>query len=52
MTCFDGKDVWWSLSQDIAGILPKSQANQQVLLYDQHDCSQSSDGQNADFALF
>jgi len=30
---FDGKDVWWCLSQDIAGILLESQANYQVIMY-------------------
>jgi len=32
-TFFDGKDVWWCLSQDIAGILHESHANHQVLMY-------------------
>ena len=49
-TFFDGKDVWWCLSQDIAGILHESHANHQVSMYCQHDYSQWCEGQNADFA--
>jgi len=30
---FDGKDVWWCLSQDITGILHESHTNQQVFMY-------------------
>jgi len=30
---FDGKDVWWCLSQDIARILHESHANYQVIMY-------------------
>jgi len=30
---FDGKDVWWCLSQGIAGILHESHANYQVIMY-------------------
>ena len=50
-TFFDGKDVWWCLSQEIAGILHESHANHQVIMYCQHDYSQWSNSQNADFAL-
>jgi len=32
-TFFDGKDVWWFLSQDIARILHESHANYQVIMY-------------------
>jgi len=32
-TFFDEKDIWWCLSQDIAGILHESHANNQVILY-------------------
>jgi hypothetical protein len=32
-TFFDGKDVWWSLSEVITGILYESHANDQVVLY-------------------
>jgi len=51
-TLFDEKDVWWCLSQDIAGILHESQFMCQVLMYGLHDYSQWSDSQNADLALF
>jgi len=30
---FDGKDVWWCLSQDIAGILHESPTHYQVIVY-------------------
>jgi len=30
---FDGKDVWWCLSHDIAGIVHESHANYQVIMY-------------------
>jgi len=49
---FDGKDIWWCLSQDIAGILHESHANYQVIINYQHDYSQWSDSQNTDFAVF
>ena len=49
---FNGEDVWWCLSQDIAGMLLESHANHQVLMYGLHNYSQWSEGQNADFALF
>jgi len=32
-TVFDGKDIWWSLSHDIARILHESHSNDQVLMY-------------------
>jgi hypothetical protein len=51
-TSFVGKEVWWSLSHDIAGILRESHTNHQVKMYCYHDYSQWSDSQNTDFALF
>jgi len=32
-TFFDGKDIWWCLTQDIARISLESNANHQVLMY-------------------
>ena len=32
-TFFHGKDFWWCLSEDIAGILHESHANYQVIMY-------------------
>jgi len=32
-TFFDGKDDWWCLSEDIAGMLHESHTNHQVLMY-------------------
>jgi len=49
---FNRKDVWWLLSQLIAGIVHESHANSEVLIYGLHYYSQSSDGQNTDFAVF
>ena len=51
-TFLDGKDVWWCLSHNIAGIWYESHPNHQVWMYGQHAYSQCSDSQNADFALF
>jgi len=51
-TFFNGNEVWWSLSQDIAGILRESHAKHQVLMHGSHDYSQWSDGQHTDLSLF
>ena len=49
---FDGKNIWWCFSQDIAGIFPESLANYQVIMYYWRDYYQWIDSQNADLALF
>jgi len=50
--CWDEKDVWWCLSQHIAGILHETHANYHIMMYGSGYYSEWHDGQNADFALF
>jgi len=49
---FEGKVVWWCLSQHIAGISHERQATYEDIMYDERYYSDWNDGQNADFALF
>jgi len=51
-TFFDRKDFWWCSSQEITGILHKTNAKSWVILYGYHDYSHSSDGQNTECTLF
>jgi hypothetical protein len=49
---FDGKVVWWCLSQHIVRILHETYANHHVITYDYCQYSNWNQHQNADFALF
>jgi len=49
---FDGKDVWWCLSQYIPGILHETDTNHQVMMCGLHYNSKCSDNPKADFVLF
>jgi hypothetical protein len=49
---FNGTDVWWCLSQHIAGILEETHAGYHVTTYSYPDYSEWNDCQNADVTLF
>jgi len=51
-TFFNRQDIWWCLSQEITGIVDETDTKSWVILYDYHDYSQFSDGQNTEFAMF
>jgi len=49
---FNGKDIWWCLSQEIPRIIHRTDPEHHLMMYGSQCYSQCGDDQNQDLALF